>query len=307
MPLSTILPPPQVRWTSKWAMPWYASAPVSSPGQVIDTWSRLGATFGHGAALLPSSTVPPNTVDGYGAVGTTGTFVTATRLNRRCLELTPTGGAVKGSAWRPPDWQPPFEAATMAPGATMDPGAVVFVFDFHVSITLAGAVPGWADDTSPVFFLASRLATNVGTRVPGGSGPNQMTGFGVFLNDVAGAPRYEYVSWREAVTGTPALERVTIPLAVVADHERWNTFRFIVTGAASGRAATLTVQANGTDVVVDREFGSALLEAPNVVTPGETGMVCCIAVRGSVGDSLFYAADAKLGRFLPSGRQLQAE
>jgi hypothetical protein len=283
-------------------MPNVTFNPGSLPGSTVDVLDRIATTIPGALNLLPSSTTGVNELNNYAAAGTAGTYVFARHRNRRCVQITPTGGGVKGQGWRPPEWTPPFDATDMSPGAFMNPAQVVAVFDWHVAAALGGATPGWANDTTPMFFLPSSASSLVSTSVIGGAGPH-LGGFGVFLNNVGGVALYEYVSWSSGAPGS-VLERVTIGASVVPDLTKWSTFRFIIVGAASGRPARLTVQANGVDVVVNRTFGSGLLQLPSVAAAGATGLLTCWAQRG-VADTMFLAMDAKLGRFLPNGTQLQ--
>jgi hypothetical protein len=299
VPLSTVIPSQPIEWTSKWWMPAVTFSPASNIGSAGNVLNKLATPTPTGFSMLPCSSLGNEDVNSYASAGTAGNYDFARRLNRRCIRLRPTGGGVNGAGWRPPEWFPPFDAAQMNPGAFMIDAQVVAVFDWHVSFLLAGATPGWANDTSPLFFLPHTGAADVATSVIGGVGPH-LAGFGVMLNNVGGAPAFEYVAWSGGAPGS-VLERVTIGASIVPNITNWNTFRFIVSAAASGRAARLTVQANGRDVVVNREFGSGLLSMP----PTSIGLLACAAVRGVAGDDSFFAMDCKLGRFLPDGTQLQ--
>jgi hypothetical protein len=251
---------------------------------------------------LPSTGVPTNSLTDYIIAGTAGTFQMANRLDRPAIGQTVTGGGVNGACWRPPEWVPPFLATNLQPGSRMDPGAVVFVMDWHFSFVLAGAAPGWANDTSGFFFLSFGAGVSITNSVPGGGAPTG--GFGLFLNTVAGAPALEYVSW---ATGGGVLERITVGAGVVSSVALWNTVRFVIVGASSGRPAAATTQVNGVDIAADRDFDGVSIQVPTVAVANATGMVGGFATRGAVGDALFFLMDAKLGRQTPAGVAEQPE
>ncbi|MGE0347374.1 MAG: hypothetical protein AB7N73_15020 [Gemmatimonadales bacterium] len=287
-------------------MPYVTFSPGSFPGvSTVGTFDRIAGRVSHSATLLPSTAVGNQRVDNYKALATAGTYRLAERHGRYCIQHTVSGAGVQGSGWRPPDWTPPFDPTLLQSGMLIDPGAVVLVLNWHVSAVLAGATPGWGNDTSPMFFLPLVSTVNVGTSVIGGAGPH-LGGFGVFLNNVAGAAAYEYVAWASGSPGT-VLERVTVPVSSVPSVANWNTFRFIIIAASAGRRARLTVQANGIDVVADREMGGAFLQIPTVAAADAMGMIACWAQRGAVGDSMFFAMDARTGRFTPAGVEVQVQ
>jgi hypothetical protein len=125
----------------------------------------------------------------------------------------------------------------------------------------------------------------------------------VFLNNVAGAPAYEYVSF----TSAAILERVTIGASIVPDVEDWNTVRYIIVGARPNGDAFLTVQVNGFDIVVGRVFGGASLQTPAAMLATASGLIFCAASNGPGADEVYYQLAGKFGRFTPDGAELQGE
>lgn len=310
MPLSTVLPPQAIEYTQRFFGPNVSFNPGSAPGTVITEWERCGTRVTTALEALASNQLQNGGwAGGYFAAGSAAeTRILTERLSRFCYLMSiGAGGTTRGSGARPPAWLPSFgPASSMAPGAQLLPDAVVMVWDWNVSINLAAATPGWADDTCPFMFLPVGGAHTVATAPIGDPGGNHIGGFGVFLNnDGAGGARYEYVSWSTGAPGS-VLERVAVASSVVPDVADWNTVRFIIVGAASGREANVTVEVNGTTIVSEREFGSAVLQRPTAAVAGATGMAGAVAVRGTADDQLFWSWECKQGRFTPSGAELQA-
>ncbi|MGE0161062.1 MAG: hypothetical protein AB7T31_16825 [Gemmatimonadales bacterium] len=314
MPLSTVIPAQSLEWLSRAYMPARNGSPNADIGLVIGFFDMLQLRPIHTTNVLSSTQNNGGDIRGYGNTSVAGTVIRriALRHGRRCQEFgLAAGNANAGTvsdAWRPPDWLASFgPAVNMNPGARLDDSAVVAVFDWNVSLGLAGAAPTWPNDRSGVFFLPVGTTLNGNTNQRGGSAP--IGGFAVYANTVAGAAAFEYVSWQ---TGGAVLERVTIGSSIVPDPTLWNTFRFIIVGAASGREARLTLQANGQDVVVDRLFNDVQIQRPATAAPGNngaTGMCTGISVANvdatTSGDTIFHTLSYKSGRFLPNGRQMQ--
>lgn len=316
MPLSTVIPAQSLEWTTRLYSPARFFSPAGTVGSASNVIDHIEFRPPHSLRVEPSTQNPGGSVLQYGAASIAGSVIRrfAVRHGRRCLELGVTAANVNagavGEAWRPPDWRPSFgPAANMSPGAMLDPAEVVAVFDWNVSLGLAGVAPVWPNDRSGVYFLPVTGALSANTSQRGGSSP--LGGFAVYANTVGGVAAFEYVSWTTAGPGT-VLERVTIGSSIVPDVALWNTLRFIIVGAASGREARLTLQVNGFDVVVDRLFDNVQIQRPATAAPasgGATGLCSGIVVSTTgaptTGDTIFHSIAYKAGRFLPSGRQLQ--
>lgn len=303
MPLSTVIPPQSIEWIERLECPSQTQDPDSFVGDPIIqlAFARIAQLRPPSAQLLPSNAPAAESIRNYGSLSTFSVRQYAVVNGRKCFQA-----AVSGDTWcdgfRFASWLPSFGPASgFNPGATYWDGSVVGVFDFHLAINLVAATPGWADDSTGTFFLP------VASGVDGQDTPAfaaGIGGFGVFCNnDGAGGARYEYVSWR---TGGPAtvLERVAIGTGIVPDISNWNTFRYVIVGAASGREATVEVIVNG-QTIVTREFGSSVLDRPGTSVAGALGMFAMLSVNGPDSDEVAYLMDAKCGRFTPAGAELQ--
>lgn len=316
MPLSTVIPAQSLEWVTRVYGPARFFSPSGAAGQASGVVAFLDFRPPHSAHVTPSTQNAGGEVSTYAETSIPGSVIRrfAQRHGRRCCEVGVTAANVNAGAvseaWRPPDWRPSFgPAANMSPGAMLDPGEVVAVFDWNVSLGLAGAAPAWPNDRSGVYFLPASGSTSGNTSQRGGSSP--LGGFAVYANTVGGVAAFEYVAWTTAGPGT-VIERVTIGASIVPSVSLWNTFRFILVGAASGREARLTLQANGFDIVVDRLFDNVQLQRPATAAPasgGATGMISGVGVATTgaptTGDTIFHTLTYKAGRFLPSGRQMQ--
>lgn len=306
MPISVALPAPQISWEQELYCPAFTvvnSLPQTASG-VLDGLALRALQSRSQVQQVAAGGI--NSIGGYGTVGTTGVINRIEqRHGRPCIRLS-VAGTTQGDAICPPDWSPAFNtpASSLNPGSLQDPASIVAVWDWHMSAALAGATPQWPNDTSPVIFTPDGTGQDIRNNPPGGTGPG-LRGFGVFLNNVGGVARYEYVSWNDARV---VLERVTIGASIVPLISDWSTFRFIIVGAGSaGRSASLSLQVNGFDVVVGRTFGSVVLENP-LGAAAASNLCGGFAVSTSGGtDLMFYQISAKLGRFTPSGSELQGD
>lgn len=312
-PLSISLPAPEIEWEYEF----YGPAARQNPSSLDlvntsawgDTMMRPPATD---RVVLDSNTTGGSSKGFGGYAGSGGTGVVQrweVRHNRSCLRTSATTVNV-GNGTCIPFWGPFLgDPVDIAPGAFVNASATVLVFDMHLSIQLAGATTAWPADTSPFFFLPLASTLVIGD-VLGAIGADK-GGWGVFVNNVAGVPRYEYVSWSSGNPGA-ALERVTVPLSSVADITDWNTFRFVIVSGDSTRRATLSVQANGIDLVVGRDFGGLLLQTPLAAAAPSTAaefvaILAAFGDPGGGGDQIFSAYSAKVGRFTPDGAEQRGQ
>lgn len=311
MPISVALPAPSIEWEYEWFDPAVTSLPSSAPNAAVGGVSlgRLATRSAVGAKVaLDSNQTAVRSVQGYGTVGSAGAVIQRWELRhgRPCRRFSlGAGTTTQGECFLPYSWSALFAAGSnFNPGASQFAGQIVAVFDVHISVQLTGATPGWPNDTSPILFLPDSAggSQNVRNNPPGGPGP-RLGGFGMFVNNVGGAGRFEYVSF----SSVAILERVTVGLSAVPNITGWNSFRFIIIGATPTRDAILSVQANGFDVVVGRTFGSALLQRPNQMVADSTGLTSVIAITGIAADQIFYSVAGKIGRFTPAGAELQGE
>lgn len=306
MPISVALPAPQIEYEQELYCPAFtaASSFPQTAANLLEA-TALRATQAR-ATTLTATAGAINSLTGYGGVGSVGVINRIEqRHGRPCVRVSLTG-TTQGTAIIPPDWNAVFgaPAASLNPGSLQDPAAIVSVWDWHLSVALGvGAAPSWPNDTSGVFFLPDGTGLDVRNNPPGGVGPRS-SGFGVFLNNVGGVARWEYVSF----TAAAILERVTIGASIVPLVTDWSTVRFVIVSAGSGgRSPSLSVQVNGFDIVTGRVFGGVSLADP-IATAGTAGLCAALSVWGAaVPDQLFYALSAKLGRFTPSGSELQGD
>ncbi|MGE0347373.1 MAG: hypothetical protein AB7N73_15025 [Gemmatimonadales bacterium] len=314
-PLSISLPAPAIEWEEEVYAPWATSNPLSEPlvaSSLAATMATRGAKSGPWV-LDSNATVASFVLHGWGARGGGGTIQRYNQRDGFGAILTQTSGASVGEGMCPPSFAGAWgDPADYSPGSLLDPAGVVCVWDFNVCMTnTVIPVPTWANDGGGVFFLpqgGSPSGFDVQTSTPQG-GATARGGFGFFLNNVAGAARWEYVAW---ATGGAILERITVPLSMVAAVNRWTGFRFIMESTRPTKRARLTVQVNGFDLLVAREFGSAELQTPQAaaaaagsVAAGWVGCYC--ALTNAAFDGFFIKTSVKLGRFTPDGAEQQAE
>ncbi len=305
-PISIALPAPVIGWAEELYSP--VADNTSTPNAVISGSNVAMGTIGMRPGLarssfLDSSVAAVNTIQGYGAIGGGGTTNRWESRRGRPAQRTSTTAAQVGDMYVPPGWMPDFDESDISAGDTQEPAAIVGVFDWHLSLNLPGA-PTWVDDLAGVFFLPFIGTVSI-NQVPGNVAAD-VGGFGVFLNTVAAAPAFEYVSWGSGSPGA-ILERITITAAQVPDVEDWNTIRFIIRGALPGAPAFLSVQANGFDVLVGRQFGSAFLNRPDLSAAGAAGFAMGQATAGPGGEEWWVQWQTKLGRFTPDGAEQQGQ
>ena len=315
MPISVALPAPSVEWESELYGLAATNNPASTPAANISsaTGARGMRPSWSSDHLLDSNQTAARSYVGWGGRGGSVATTWFQRNGRPCYRQTNTAANNQGEGISMPTAPIYYgRSADIAPGALHPPNGVVWVVDFHVAVTLfGGVVPLWPNNKCGFFFLplGNVNGFDIDTFMPTGATP--AGGFAMFLNNVAGAARWQYTAWAQ---GTGAiLEQVTVPLAQVPNVTDWSSFRFIIVSATSSHEARLTVQANGVDVLSNREFGSAFLQRPSVaaagVASGANGFVFCVGQQGSGvnSDTLFYNFDSRCGRFTPDGQEQQGE
>lgn len=304
-PISVALPPPPVEVSAAAQSP-PQFATNTRPNQNMLDGARWSIYPAHARGMLPSATL--NVPLEFGGVGAGGAFDRyEVRGGRNCTIAARTSGGANlgdGRLVTFPGAMPSFSAAGMAPGATLLPDGVVYVMDLTCALATAAA-PLWQSDATPYLFLPQASTVNIRCS-PGmdalGEATVDVGGFGLFLNNVAAAPLWQYLSW-DATYGT--LERIDLP---VADPTDFNTFRVIIISAAAGRPASLEVRVNDEPRVL-REFGS-----PELLTPGQASALLAAPggnyalgtfVGGPTNPGYFHAMSLRLGRFTPDGREVQ--
>lgn len=302
-PLSTQLPAQQLEWEAEYYFPAATQNPTTYVGTGAGLLDRMARRPAAGFTLASSTAIATNSIMGYSGIGIGGaTIAFDTLAQRRCMSCTVSGGAADRFAtdWRPPDWLPHYgDPAFCAPGSMVLPGSVVGVFDWNLAVGLAGATPSWPNDFTGIFFQANEVSADT---IPGVVATADVQGFGVFVNAVAGATAFEYVSWASGAPGA-ILKRVTMPVPNVA---AWSTVRFVLITAASGRAFNVRVSMNGTQFV-DDFAGTPVLDTIDAsLVAGSTGPVNRIMV-GPGPDTLFYQMNARFGRFTPEGVEVQGQ
>jgi hypothetical protein len=300
--LSTQLPAPVLEWESEYFLPVTIQTPDTFVGTGTGFFDRLVKRFGGSNTVLPSTAVAAHSFTGYSTVGVgASTIAFATKHQRRCVSCAVSAGANDrfGNDWRPPDWLPHFgDPATISPGATVLPGAVVGVFDWNLACTIAAGSPSWPDDCTGVYFQRNEAAADT---IPGVAVTADVEGCGVFVNsDGAGGTRFEYVSWAAGAPGA-ILQRTPIP---VPDITAWSTVRLVVITAANARELNVQVFVNGTQHV-DAFAGTAQLARFNA-SGVSSGPVNRILV-GTGPDTLFFQMSARFGRFTPAGIEVQGQ
>lgn len=309
MPISVALPGASLEWEQEYYSPVAMTSPASTPNTNISGSNVPMGFFGQRPGLarnttLDSNATVPGILRGWGGGGGGGTINRwEERFSRPAARSSTTSSGGDGAVAF--GWFPHLgPAADIAAGSRQVPSSLVSVMDWHMSWNMGGGVPPWADDDVGMWWLPF-LGTVNRNQVPGNPAAD-VGGFGVFVNnDGAGGSQYEYVSWG---TGSPGaiLERVAIGSSIVPDIDDWNTVRFIIIGArAGGSEATLSVEVNGMPVVTDREFGSAVLNRPQTSAAGAAGLVMGFNIAGPVAQEVWAQWHWRLGRFTPSGAELQ--
>lgn len=297
MPSSTVLPPQAVEFLRE---VWYPSLDRANVNVGVGL-NPSGFTDAREGDLSRTYNNPA----GKGDVGAPQpqTAVVKGRMGARITTAATTHARGWAEGW----WRAAWDPAGFNPGALLDPESVVFVVDFSVACTSPAFVPGTADVTG--FWFAPKEVGSLGwtQNCPGG-GVNKRGGFGIGLNDDgAGANQWEFITWLDNAAGGAILSRQAIPVADVTD---WNTFRFIIVSAASGRPANLTVQANGTTAVDAIPFDDVTLYRPNTLFQSmfgqdSPGWAFGEALADMGGEGWTFTVRWRQGRFTPSGAQIQ--
>lgn len=317
MPLTTSLPSPSIEWVDKVTGPAAMQNPTSTLGsaaaKILSAGSMLNSR--HASSARPQQATASNLqrIDSYQGVGAGSANIWgcggATPSGRGAARMNSAGNnSPTGGATCPPDWMPQLTTAGLLqnPGSRQEAAALVAVFDFHLLWEFAAGAPSpMMDHQAGIWFLPYDALCDA-RAVPAANliFNNCFSGFGVFLNNVAGVASYEYVSWRG--TGAPLpktiLEQVPISTAFVPQLDVWNTLRFVVIGATNDAAATVELSANG-NVIVSRTFGTAVLDMPEDSIAGAPGMVCGFNTAGTNFCNGQFAM--KLGRYTPSGSAIE--
>lgn len=216
----------------------------------------------------------------------------------RVISTASVGGGGFIPALFRPSWGP---ASAWTPGAVTAPGNVVGAYS--VMWALTDPVDNFPDDSTGFCFIPTGgipVPSNFADSLRIGSTP--LNGFGIFFNsDGAGAAVVEYVAW----SGAGTLERIRVAASVVPDLTDWNSTRFAIVSAASGREATLTVNVNGVDILVAREFGSVELDRPDGVDADALQYAFGVSTRSGGGEGYYYQNWGYNGRFTPDGTEMQ--
>lgn len=299
MPSSTALPRPAVEWPYR----------VTYPGSFTNRRSRENFRSPNDPQRIaypagqPAVTTGPNDVSTLGQSETGATAGDFFRnIDGVVCSFTTVGP--RGWAWTFPWWQSRFDATAVPAGVTMPEGCVVAVIDCYWR-PLFGASPdadmvgiwigGGLDASSAAAYRAN---------TPGGASPGLDTGGAGVLQRVDGTG-FDYVCW--GIGGVVA-ERVAIPVTPT----QWNRFRFILQGAPAGGFASLSIALNGASPpTIERTYGTAATPVPYSADAAATGdpVVPALCFTGTALNSAGwgYAFDAKFGRFLPDGTEVQPE
>lgn len=316
MPLSTALPAPQIEWVQKVWGPVAMQNPTSKFG---NNGQRLIANqnalqWANAVRTVQSATrVQAHQIDNYQTVGSSLSNVWDGFFGRGAMAMnSAANNSFTGSALVPPDWMPQLSpVGNQNPGSFQDAGSLVAVFDVHLYYQIPAA-PTWTDNGAGIWFTPYNVACDCRSlAIDSAILPfnTKFSGFGVFVNTVAGTAAYEYVSWEaESPPSVDAvvLETVPVPTSIVPTVELWNSIRFVIIGARNNEPATLTVRVNGEDVVPVRTFGSSVLATPEgggIGAGNAPGMVIGFNTGGpAFGWGQFHA---KLGRFTPGGAAVE--
>lgn len=309
MPLTTSLPAPSIEWVQKMFGPVALQNPTSAfgqPGQRISA-DRSAQQVASGVRTVQSATrVQAFRYDTYQTVGSSLANVWDGIWGRGAMAMNSTNNnGITGSALVPPDWMPSLTPVQgQNPGSQQDAASLVAVFDFHLFYQIPAA-PTWTNNAAGIWFTPYNVACDCRSlAISSAVLPfnTKFSGFGVFLNTVAGTAGYEYVSWRATSPPTVdavVLESVPVPTSVVPDVNSWNSIRFVIVGARNAEPATLSVQVNGQDLIPVRTFGSPELVTPEADISPAPGMVCGFNTAGPA--FCWGTFHAKLGRFTPGG------
>jgi len=299
MPSTVILPAPLITWPYR----------VSYPGPFTNRVTRENfrnpndfnriATVNGGKA---DSATGPNDVQAIGKAesGSTGGDFFDCRAGVMCSR---TDTAPRSYGWTFPWWAPRFDATLLPPGLRIPEGGVVAVIDAFLNYEWVGGADA---DMVGVWIgggLDASAAQNYRVNTPGGAFAGLDTGgAGMMLR--ADGTGFDYLAWG---LGGAVAERVPVVMA----PNRWNVFRFILISGLPGGFASLSIGVNGAiPPVIQRTYGTAVLPVPFLATPaavGDPAVPALVFTGNSVGppNGWSYAFEAKFGRFIPSGVEIQ--
>lgn len=241
---------------------------------------------------------------GVGGVGSTTEVAGATAGapgNVFCTLVITTVNSV-GGGFSPTYTRPAYgPSGAWGSGSLQAPASVVS--SYSVMFATTDALDNWPIDTTGFCFVpfpGGAPAANFVDSLRTGSAP--LNGMGVFFNpDGAGGLQVDYMAWNIGA----AVERITIPSSVIPDVTNWNTLRFVIVSAGSGRDATMSLAVNESSIVTDRLFGSAALPFMDAVNADALLYAFGISGGPGGGAGYFYRNYGYDGRFTPSGSELQ--
>jgi len=300
MAQTQIVPAPVIPWPYRVSYPGpFAQRATRETFRAGNDFNRLATTNGKADAAGG-----PNDVQGIGQAeaGATGNDLFDCRDGVMCSRTTT---APRSVGWTFPWWAARFDATALPPGLRIPDGGVVAVIDAFVNYEWVGGADA---DMVGVWIgggLDASSANNYRANTPGGGAPGVDTGgAGMILR--ADGTGFDYLAWG---LGGAVAERVPVVMA----PNRWNVFRFILVSGLPGGFATLSVGVNGvTPPLIQRTYGTAVLPvpfAPNPVANGDPAVPALAFTGQSVTPpgGWSYAFEAKFGRFLPSGQEIQGE
>ena len=293
MPLSTVLPGASPEFVQSWAY----------PEQFRDVAIGTAAGTAARAVIFPADVGPSYPVGALAqAFGGDNVGPNYDILGGRVCAVISNTASDFAAGWKLGQWAPGFDPDAFNGGAGYDPHSVVGVFDFHVAMSSAAFTGGGADTSG--FWFQPRFSPfaqpNMVDGAPGGSTPTG--GFGVGLNDDGGGnSEWQFISYDDVGA---ILQRTTL---AVPDVTVWNTFRFIVVAANSGRQATLTLELNGSTVAAVNAipFDDVTLIRPNTLQAASVGLIAGVALDRWGGESMRLRIFSQYGRFTPSGVEVE--
>ena len=291
MPVSIALPAPRVEFYSQFRWPLQTLNDIDGDNAELDDVHarQFPGSSAHEVDLAPDGGVSGSTPD-FTALGGRTCAVMATDLSN------------SGSGYRPATWNPGYDPAAFAAGATYDPGSVVAIFDIHAALGATAFPAAAADEESGWLFLndVPGGGTVFGTPPRAGAG---FGGFGIFVrDDGAGDSEFTYVAY----DGATVLQREVL---TVADVTRWSTFRFTLIAATEAAEATLSLAVNGTNVAAVQgvPFDDVSLPRPRSLSAAAAniGWIPSYASGANMAP-MFFQFYARFGRFTATGQQQQA-
>lgn len=299
MPTSTALPRPLVSYPYRYSYPGTYEQRRSRENFRSPNDNQRGAMTGGPGGVNQG----PNEVT---VLGQSESGATAGDLFRNIdgVVCSFTSIGPRGWGWTFPWWQARFDGSAVPAGVRTPEGAVVAVIDASWR-PLFGASPD--ADMVGIWIgggLDASSAANYRNNTPGGASAGLDTGGAGILQRVDGTG-FDYVCWG---IGGAVAERVPI----VVTPTQWNTFRFILTSAPAGGFAALSIALNGeVTPTIERTYGTAATPVPYSADAAATGdpVFPALAFTGTALNSAGwgYCFDAKWGRFLPDGTEVEAE